>query len=194
MTETETRSAAAATSVAIAGHISAGKSTLIRELAARHVWSIVSFGEYVRSVAGQRSIPADRKNLQDLGYELFRSLGAEAFSGVVIAHSRPLSNVRLFDGVRDAAIVAALQQEHSMMILIFLDVPARRRYERHVIRMNLDKTTFTFTDFMNLEAHPIEQGIDGLRSIADEVIDVTDELVADVLGDVEERLRRRSIL
>jgi dephospho-CoA kinase len=193
MTESRSR-AASGTSIAITGHISAGKSTLIRELAARHPWSVISFGEYVRSVARQRSLPTDRKSLQELGYDLFRSLGAKAFTDTVIAHSAPLSNVWLLDGVRDAAIVAALRQEHATTMVIFLDVPARMRYERHVARMNLEETVFTFADFLNLEAHPIEQGTDGLRTIADDVIEVRGEPVAEVLGEIEHRLRQRRIL
>lgn len=193
MTESETRSAFG-TAIAITGHISAGKSTLIRELAARHGWSTISFGEYVRSVARQRSIPVDRRNLQDLGHDIFRSLGAKAFVDAIIAHSRPRSDVCLFDGVRAGAVVSALRQEHSMTVVIFLDVPERTRYERHLARMTLDRAVFTFTDFMDLEAHPIEQGTHGLRSTADEVIQVEDEPIAVVVGDVEGRLRRRGIL
>lgn len=193
MTESGTRSASG-TAIAITGHISAGKSTLIHELAARHGWSTISFGEYVRSVARQRSIPVDRRNLQDIGHNIFRSLGAKGFVDAVIAHSRPLSDVRLFDGVRDDAIVSALRQEHSMAVVIFLDVPARTRYERHLARMSLDRSVFTFADFMDLEAHPIEQGTESLRSTADEVVQVTGEPVATVLDDIERRLRRRSIL
>jgi dephospho-CoA kinase len=182
------------TAVAITGHISAGKSTLLREVSDRHGWSIASFGEYVRSVAKERSAPVDRKSLQDIGHEMFRALGATAFLEAVIAHGGPLSEVRLFDGVRDIGIVAALRQAHARTVIVYLDVPDVVRYERHLTRMNLDRAVFTFRDFVQLEDHPIEQGTRELPGIADELVRVTRESVAIVVADIEQRLGRHGIL
>jgi len=79
-------------------------------------------------------------------------------------------------------------------VVIFLDVPALTRYERHLTRMGLERALFTFTDFTDLETHPIERGTEDLRSTADELIQVTAESVAVVANDIEQRLRRRGIL
>ncbi|SRR5712692_1375564 len=190
----EARQVLGTTAIAITGQLSAGKSTLLRQLAERHGWSTISFGEYVRSVAKERSLSVDRKSLQDIGHEIFRSLGAKVFLDTVIAHARPLSNVRLFDGVRDAGIVSAVRQGHSKTVIIYIDVPDLTRYERHLQRMNLNCAAFTFSDFMELSDHPIEQGTRELPRTADEVIRVTGEPVAEVVYDIERRLTRRAIL
>lgn len=180
--------------VVIAGPISAGKSTLLGRLAERHQWCIVSFGEYVRSVARDRSLAVDRRTLQDLGHEIFRSLGPRAFLDAVIERAGPNSVVSLFDGVRDVAIVSALRQTHRESITIYLDVSDLTRYERHRIRLNKDSLAFTFKDFMELSNHPIERGIEELPRSADEIIRVTSESIEEVIDDIERRLNRRGIL
>ncbi len=182
------------TAIAITGHISAGKSTLLHQLSERHGWSVASFGEYVRSVARARAAPVDRKSLQDIGHEIFRALGPKAFLETVIAHSGPLSDVRLFDGVRDIAIVSALKTTHAKTVIIHLDVPDLMRYERHLTRMNLNRAVFAFRGFLQLEDHPIEQGTRDLAGTADEFIQVTREPIAVVIGDIEHRLARQGIL
>ncbi len=108
----------------------AGKSTLAISLADSLGWPHTSFGDYVRSVADQRSAGQSREVLQQIGEELI-STALESFTRAVISQV-PWQQGCVVDGVRHMEVLVAIKQIVGPLpvFLVFIDVPDAVRKQR----------------------------------------------------------------
>lgn len=70
--------------IVLAGQIGCGKSSLAEELVKDSRGCRVSFGRYVKQVAADRGLAADREVLQSLGEQLIASMGEAGFVDAAI--------------------------------------------------------------------------------------------------------------
>ena len=75
-------------SILVCGKISSGKSSLINYISNQFNFPIVSFGSMVKQQIIDKDLKPIRKNLQDLGYELFKSLGPQRLLEETIKYSK----------------------------------------------------------------------------------------------------------
>jgi len=179
--------------VAVCGHISSGKSSIIHYLSKTYGWDTVSFGSFVRREAEARNLPSTRQAYQDLGFELFSNLGASKFLEQVVAFHQPRSTTHLFDGVRHPSIVTALRNLYGSVFVAYLAVEDRMRYERFLARLAPQDEGLSFEEFLAISRHPIEQGISDLAPIADIVTDASLPLTA-IISQTEEALSASGFL
>lgn len=155
--------------VGIGGQIGSGKTSVAVNLASQLDCPLASFGSYVRKVASDRGLPTRREVLQDLSIELLASLGAEGLTRNVLTSSGwDRKHSLVVDGIRHSAIVAALKQQVSPLpfLLVYLDVSAKVRENRLVVRDNLSTK-----EINRFEHHSTEQDVpEGVRQLADIVI------------------------
>lgn len=156
--------------IALAGHISSGKSSLARALSSVFRWDIVSFGSYVRAEAEHRGLSDGRRTLQDLGDNLLRTLGPSALLADAVRVSNPQSHVFLVDGVRHPSMMTAIRSQHTDSVLLFIDTLPDIRYSRYCRRYGADPSLHS-CEYRELCEHPIELGIDLLKPAADVVLD-----------------------
>lgn len=170
----------------------AGKSTVIRALSSAYGWDVVSFGKYVRNEAVHRNVSTERASLQDLGGELLEHLGARGLTLGALQHAAPKTLIHVFDGVRHPSVHHALRSMYDNALLVFLDVPPAQRYDRYK-RTVAGNERLSYSEFLAISNHPIEKGIEELRSEAVAVIDGAEDQSA-VLRNVEDVLRRESVI
>lgn len=179
--------------ITLAGPIGSGKSTLARAIAAASGAASAGFGNYVRSLAAERGLDVERRQvLQDLGHELVQA-DARAFLDRALAWSghAPGQDL-LLDGLRHASILDALRQREAegldTVTLFYLDTPRETRRARVADR------GVSVTQMETDEAHPAEQDLDEkLRAAADAVLDGAKDLEAitrDALATIETRRAR----
>ncbi len=179
--------------VVVSGHVSVGKTSIIRLLADAHSWDIVSFGNYVRHEAQRRNLPSTRRAYQDLGWKLFTGSGARLFLKEVIDYHGPTSNVHIFDGVRDPTIVDELRNLYGGVFVAHLVASDQVRYARYKARLGPTDVNLQYSEFLAISEHPIERGISGLASVADAVVDSSRHL-ANVYAEVQQRLAEQGFL
>ena len=118
--------------VVLAGKIASGKSCIAKQLAALHGAPIVSFGNMIRSICAERGTEATRAACQDLGHELFTTLGADRLLELAVAYSKvpPSAKVVIVDGVRHVDVWEAVQRITESASLLFVDARFDDRYAR----------------------------------------------------------------
>lgn len=173
--------------VVVCGHISSGKSSVINHLSKSYGWDIISFGAFVRQQAEGRNLPSSRQVYQDLGFQLFSGLGPRSFLEEVIEYHQPHSTIHLFDGVRHTAIVSELKKQYDKVFVSYLDVSDEVRYERHIMRLAPEDPVLSYSEFLAISQHHIEQGTSELATIADVEIDGSQPLLS-VIAQVEKSL------
>ncbi len=161
----------AAYAVAVCGPIGAGKTTVLRALAARYRWDIVSFGDYVRGVADAQGLAAGRSTWQELGARLLADLGPAELVHRVLAAAAPSSAVHLYDGVRHIAVVAELDRRYDHLVVVYIDLPVTHRYARWVTRQRAGDPDASPEGFRRISEQQIERGVAAIRSVADAIID-----------------------
>lgn len=168
---------------AVSGQIASGKSTVALRLAERLKCAWASFGDYVRTVAGERGIEPHRDNLQAVGAELIES-GWEPFCRAVLAHStwQPGQSL-VVDGVRHVEAVRQLRSlvAPNTVILVHLRVDEELRQERLSGREGQAPG-----DSATHDAHPTEGEVkSSLPGLADLVLDgarPVNELADEIIG------------
>ena len=178
--------------VAVCGRSGSGKSSLVARLSSEYGWDLISFGDYVRAELKRSGGEPTRMQLQALGHTLFRDLGPEGILNAALAACRPSTEVHLIDGIRHVSVWEAVRTKYEASVLLFLDIPEEERYRRYVRRRG-DEGVKTYESFHETDLHPIEQGIDPLRAIADLVIG-GDEPEESVLAHVRITLQQRDVL
>jgi len=165
------------TVVAFSGRMASGKSKLARRFAEDKRCLLVSFGAFVRAECKRREITPTRGSLQDVGFDLFRALGAETLLSEALActGANEFPDIVL-DGVRHADMLLAIRRRWPSAVLVYADASASLRYQRFCQREE-DKTT-SFDDFCRLDEHPIERGVTVLKSEADVVVDMSTDFDA----------------
>ncbi|HEX9669964.1 MAG TPA: helix-turn-helix domain-containing protein [Thermoanaerobaculia bacterium] len=147
-----------------AGLMGSGKSTISREVASALGWKLVSFGEYVRTLARSRGLPESREVLQELGASLVES-DAEGFCRNVLVHfgwkaGEPL----VLDGVRHVTVFEAL---HYLLVpleirLVLVSVDDEVRRSRLLQRDHV-----AVDQLAEMESHSSEREVNGdLASLA----------------------------
>lgn len=165
----------------LSGPIGSGKTTLSRAVAAALGWKRAEFGEYLRGIARDRKIAAERTALRMIGREMAQDW--QQFCAAVMTSGgwhpgEPL----VLDGVRH---VEALKCVRSIAMpapvwLLWIDVPRSLRGERYRV-----KAIETEEAIRESERDWSEVQVDrDFRGIATRVLDGTHDvpnLVADVL-------------
>jgi dephospho-CoA kinase len=170
--------------IGISGGIATGKSTFIRALANRLGAATTGFGDYVRAEAAMRNLDASSRDvLQQLGEQLKRDLGDDAFVQRVLAHV-PAHGHLIIDGIRHAEIADSIQRVSAprRFVLMFLDADEQTRRARAESSRPADASRLD-----ELAAHSTERQVhDGsVRARADLVLDATkpvDTLVEEALA------------
>jgi dephospho-CoA kinase len=122
--------------VAVAGRIGSGKTTLASVLADRMECPRASFGDYVRFVAAERGLDcSDRTVLQDLGEELIGK-GWNSFCRSVLDHARYEAGPVVIDGVRHISAIATIRElvAPTPCRLVAVRVPEKIRAARLHVR------------------------------------------------------------
>lgn len=174
-------------SIALAGGIGSGKTTIAGQLAARLGLPRVGFGDHVRDVARERGIAAARESLQSLGEEL-AGRGWEPFCRAVLAQAdwRP-GRALVIDGVRHMETVDVLRSLMSPggVRLVVIATPDELRAARVKAR-----DAAAAGDLVRADAHSTEAQVrTALPAAADLVVDgsrppavIVDEIVAWLAG------------
>ena len=172
-------------SISVCGKIGAGKSSILRALSAANGWDIISFGGYIKSLISDPN-PV-RETFQQLGQDLFASRGAQGLLDDAIRFRQPQSETQLFDGVRHVSVIDELRKLYPANLVVFLNIGDRQRYERFT-RANAMTPQISYSEFLQMCAHPIELGIEEIASIGDVTVDASRDL-ASVLANVNNHLR-----
>jgi dephospho-CoA kinase len=123
--------------VALSGLPGVGKSTLGKALAEYWDGALLSFGEYVRSLARERNAPLDRATLQAIGNDEVTN-HARAFVVAALATVDPTRSVIVIDGVRHAVVLDHLQalgaERKAKVRLVHLELADESRLNRLAAR------------------------------------------------------------
>lgn len=159
-------------SILICGKISSGKSSVINLLSDQLKIPVASFGTMVKKKAAEMGMMPGRRNLQDLGYELFTSLGPKQLVEEAVKHSG-LENAKelVFDGVRHEFVLSEIRKMSDKLLLIYLQADEQTRFSRYKTRYG--PANLSLEDFRKIDNHPIEAGIDRLEHHADFVVNAT---------------------
>lgn len=163
--------------VAIAGPMGSGKTSIASALAETLKGRRISFGEAVRAEALRRSLPVDRKGLQDFGESLIRE-GWPRFIELVFVDISEEISVVVVDGVRHHDALAALRaaSDKRRLILLYIHADADVRRKRLASRDSM-----TAVEFDSANAHPNEREVHSLRALAEIVVDNSDKVAIEAL-------------
>jgi dephospho-CoA kinase len=171
--------------IAVAGEIGSGKTTVARALAQALDCQLVSFGSYIRSLAG-RTNPNDlsRHNLQQLSDEIMASIGPAGLTKSVLTFSGwNRTHSLVIDGIRHPDVLAEIRNSVAPMpvFLIYIDVLPELRYQRVAARDALSRAELAVVD-----SHSTERDVSTkIRELADLVIAgnrSAEELAAEVIN------------
>lgn len=142
----------------------------------------------VKSRSQEKGILPTRKNLQNLGNEMFVSLGARRLIDETIRHSHLLdSSQMIFDGVRHEMVLNEIEGMSNYLFLIFLKADEKVRYSRH--KAKDQSSDLSLQVFREIDTHPIELGTDKLEKCANIVIEASLP-IQEVLSIADESVNR----
>lgn len=175
--------------VGFGGRLGAGKSSISTALAEDMRWRRVSFGDFVRSVAGTRGMQPSRQVLQDIGAEL-ESQDAVAFCRNVLKAGgwNPGESV-VIDGIRHARVLNILKELVAPVPLffVFLDAENQSRQQRLYQRDSIDAESLAVA-----ESHSTERDvITVLPDLADLRLSNDQGSEAELIQHIENQLRMR---
>lgn len=153
--------------VGIAGTFASGKDTLANYLAGSLDYQHVSTGDIVREELIKKGLETNRDNLVREANDLRRRYGGGVL--VEMALDRRESPRLAVSGIRALGEAAMIIVNDGMMV--FVDAPARDRYERLRVRGRIDDEV-TYEDFVKQEERELvsnvssHQNIEGVRSMA----------------------------
>ena len=167
--------------VCLCGGIGSGKTEVSTQLSKRLAWKRAGFGDYVRAVAIQRSIPEERESLQQLGESLIASSLRQFCAAVLDTAEWSPGEAAVVDGIRHVEALNVIRELVAPVTapLIYLALPDEIR----VARLS-DARPSDGARLEQLDLHSTEVQVKtALREIADLVIDATrprDEVVAEI--------------
>jgi dephospho-CoA kinase len=157
--------------VGLVGRIGCGKSTVGEHLKDNYSAVELRYSGILTEVLETLSVPVTRENLQALGKNLRETFGEDVLVNAMRGKlSDAGKDVIIVDGIRYPNEVEMLR-EFDDTLLLFVDVPARVRYDRAVKRGQRGEAGITFKEFTANEGAETERHIDSLRDLADHVID-----------------------
>lgn len=158
--------------IGIAGSFASGKDTVAHALEADYGFTHVSTGDMVREAAMRERGSIERPVLFEVADEHRHRDGAGVFVVHALEKSRPL----VITGIRSLGEAKALKQAGG--ILLFIDAPAKVRYERMQARHRDAETELTLEQFEaneHKEWHSGETDADfnlrDVKAMADVVMD-----------------------
>lgn len=180
-------------SVLICGKISSGKSSVISVLSDQLKIPAASFGTMVKKKASEMGMNPTRKNLQDLGYELFTSMGPKQLVEEAVRYSA-LENAKdiVFDGVRHELVLSEIRKMSEKIFLIYLQADEQTRFSRYKARYGPEN--LSLENFRKIDNHPIEAGTDGLERHADSVVNAAlslEEVRTSIISNVRSFLSKK---
>ena len=158
------------------GENGSGKSTLCNYLVRNHGFYSISFGDYVRHEAELQGISPSRNAYQELGNRLVHEMSSEEFIRRCIEHSRPKSNLHVFDGLRHLSIADGLRRIYNKCVIVFVEAPDYLRFQRYKSRQRVDDSELDIGQFLSLSEHRVEHEIDAIASVADLVVQADDTI------------------
>jgi dephospho-CoA kinase len=157
--------------IGLTGNIGAGKTVVSDHLHKKYGADQVRFSRILMDVLDRLYLPKDRKNLQTLGVVVRDSFGGDV---IVNAFKKDLekstSQVVVVDGIRYMNEVEMLRSFPNS-VLVFMDAPARMRYERVVKRGEKGEENISFEEFLKAEKRGTEKGLPEIKIVADHVIE-----------------------
>ena len=157
--------------VGFSGPTSSGKTTFSSEISRILECKKVSFGEYVRKVATERSIEHTRDNLQNLGANLIQELGYEIFcKNVLNMVNWSQGDFLIIDGIRHVEVLNTLKilTKPSKFFLVYIDIDLKKREER------LKNQGLVKEDVKKIDKHSTEiQVHSDLKKYSDIIVDGT---------------------
>ena len=157
--------------LAFSGGIASGKSTLSRSVAKTLDWPWVSFGDYVRTVAQNRSLGNSREVLQEVGSSLIKEGWTQFCSSVLNQITWRPGQSLVVDGIRHAEAVYELQKlvAPSEFLLVFVETSDPMRKARLRARKVAD-----YEKLQCIESHSTEAQVKVfLAGMADLTVDGT---------------------
>ena len=170
--------------VIICGPIASGKSTLVDFCNSELGLKVVSFGSYVRAVAKEVGLSDTRETLQEFGNSLFNSMGAAGvLQGAMQWAGIKNTDSVVFDGVRHLEVLFEIRRNSKGSLTVFLRANLLERFQRHNARSS---SVISLDDFMTIDGHQVEAGINELKDHSELVIDTTQPP-----SEIQEVLRKR---
>jgi dephospho-CoA kinase len=142
--------------VAFAGRIGVGKSAISSLLASKLGWKRTSFGNYIRSVAGERGDEPVREVLQRIGEELVANDPEGLCRSVLKTVEWKSGEPIIIDGIRHLRILSILRElvQPQPLCFIYLDAQEEIRKERLADRKNGDLASLA-----SIDAHSTERDV-----------------------------------
>jgi cytidylate kinase len=153
--------------IALAGGVGSGKTTVARALAHRLGGDVVGFGDYVRVLASQAGAGTERPDLQSLGQSRVDQ-DTETFVRAFLAWAAPpVRRPLVIEGVRHEAVDRALRawaaSEDRDYALILIDTSAEERAAR--------RTNGNLAGIRAIDRHLVErETAQSLPHVADAVV------------------------
>lgn len=177
--------------IGLTGNIGAGKTAVSDHLHKKYGADQLRFSQILMDVLERLYLPKDRNNLQTLGEVVRKTFGSDV---VVNAFKKDLeksrSQVVVVDGIRYMDEVDMLRSFDNSFLL-FMDAPARTRYERAVKRGEKGESKISFDEFLKMEQRGTEKNLPEIKKAADYVIEndgSMDALLKKIDSIVEKRL------
>lgn len=149
--------------IVLTGPMASGKSSIARQIADDSGAQVLAFGDLVRAEAERRGLAGDRVTLQDLGQELFASLGPLGMSEMLLEDRR--ADV-IIEGVRHLQVLQSLNQLLPDLVFVYLTAPASVLDERWSARgASALRQAAT--------AHAVEAELSELRELAAITVDTS---------------------
>jgi cytidylate kinase len=156
--------------IALAGGIGSGKSSIATQVAERLDWPCASFGGFLRKIARGRGLSESREVLQEIGAEMMHG-DLLKFCLAVIGQTnwvRPGSLV--LDGIRHSEVLPIIRDltAPAEFVMIFVVTPREVRLSRLQQRGRYELERLD-----QVEAHSTELQVPSLEELADLQVDGT---------------------
>lgn len=164
--------------IGLAGTFASGKDSLAQFLEEKYQIKHVSTSDIVRELAQQKYGSIERPILYKTANELRNSRGAGVLSEIALeryaSYAKQYPGGICVSGFRAWAEAEVIKEKGG--VIVFIDAPARLRYDRTVSRARDNEKTNTFEEFLAREAEEngavnSEFSIAGIKPHADIQID-----------------------
>jgi dCMP deaminase len=135
--------------IGVTGYLGSGKDTVADNLKENYHFEFISLSDFLREDLKREGKESTRENLQAIGNELCTRLGAGILAERAIAKIEEGKNYAITSIGRVAEIEAFRRIKGFK--LIFVDAPAKLRYERQMKRGRLEDKTLTLAKFLKNE-------------------------------------------
>ncbi|RLI93764.1 MAG: hypothetical protein DRO94_04460 [Candidatus Altiarchaeales archaeon] len=153
--------------IGLTGRMGSGKTSVSKYLSRKYGASEMRFSQILMDILDRLYLEHRRENLQKLGECVRKALGMDV---IVNAFENDLRNensdIIVVDGIRYKNEVDMLRRFRDN-VLIFIDAPARLRYERCRKRGEKGESSINFKEFLMAEKRETERYIDEIGEVAD---------------------------